>query len=103
MSATDWTTCPKCVHLHEEMVKAELVKLAAAYGKVSQNDYKFMESEIEALKKTNMDSNLREDYWQRLDSDGVYRVSYRCTCEVCDFTFKYEHTERAIILKAQNG
>ena len=92
MSADNWTVCPKCNKRNVEMRTARKWAADESYGKVSVEEYRKIVDL--AAQEIGIDSNLREDYEQFMDEDGVYTVSYRCACSVCDFSFRYTHKEK---------
>lgn len=95
MSASNWRECPKCFARRKEYAEKERKKLAASYGNVSADEYERMRRAVENRDKEKPDKSLREDYLQRMRTDGVYEVSYYCLCQSCGFTFKFEHEQPA--------
>lgn len=95
MSADNWTICPRCAKkLIEDKERLEL-QVEDSYGKILANEY------LELLDKSNKvidhKHTLREDYWMDMDIDGIFEMSYGCSCNVCDFSFKFKHREQSKI------
>lgn len=88
MSADNWGICPKCnIKFKEDQEKAEEL-----YGKIPVEEYKKMLSETKDPEDNT--STLREDYEVWTDKEGLFQVSYRCSCEKCGFEFNYEYKEK---------
>jgi len=91
MSATNWRKCPKCTKLAAKKKLDLSLKLARAYGKVSEDEYLELLTEqqtpVEPTGRT-----LREDYELGIWND-VFEVSYSAYCSECGFTKKFETKE----------
>lgn len=75
------------------MGKEQLVRKAnESYGFVPPGEYlKLLE---ESRNPENAEETLREDYELGVDTEGLFSVSYSASCESCDFSFKFKHSER---------
>lgn len=93
MSADNWRVCPKC--LKNDLLDAEAEKKQAkeAYGKVNEVEYLAIKNRAENRSKITAE-NLREDYGIGMGTDGSFVVEYRCSCDVCGFTFNYEYEKK---------
>ena len=93
MSADNWTFCPNChkAELDARSKKEESIK--QSYGKISADEYlqaiKQLEEPIE------YEPTLREDYELGIN-DGVFTVSYRASCSVCNYTFTFKEKRAAV-------
>lgn len=88
MSANNWTQCPKCVAAEKERQTKAVAKSAKSYGKVDPDKFLAM---LEDQKPREIEDTMREDYELGVDSSGDFYVSYRCSCNKCDFEFRYKH------------
>ena len=92
MSADNWRACPKCAAkaLAEHGKRIEKVK--ASYGKVPPEKY------LEMIKASQLQPDvsctLREDYDIGMGRDGLFYVSYDCSCSTCGFSFSFNHEEK---------
>lgn len=92
MSADNWVTCPQCKAIAEKTGEAALLEAGAAYGKVPPEKYLAMISAANQ-KPGPLETTLREDYEVYTTEEGLFRVSYRSSCEECGYSFNYEHEE----------
>jgi hypothetical protein len=83
MSADAWRVCPKCLQKAEN-------KKESSYGKVSEEQYLRILSELDNLKDEDIET-LREDYEMFTNYEGKFYVSYSCSCSVCHFNFEYKY------------
>jgi len=89
MSADAWRVCPKC---KKDLDK----KLESSYGKVPEEEYiKLLEQKKDLQDESNT-ATLREDYEIYTDDDGLFSVSYSCSCDKCGLKYEYEYTKRLI-------
>lgn len=72
MSADAWRVCPKC--LSEKRIVDTRV--------LNPND--------------ELPNTLREDCEQFMNEGGEYECYYRCHCQVCGFSWSFEHKEKAL-------
>lgn len=93
MSASNWRKCPRCIKERAHRIEQEKIELAKSYGKVTADEYEKKRRAIQSDEELDLEDTLREDYSQGMGTDGTYRVTYLCKCQVCDFTFKYKHEE----------
>lgn len=85
MSATNHTECPKCL-LRYQKEDGEPI-----YGKVSEEEYFKILSD---RKKERDTESLNEYYESWIDNkQNKFKMYYRCSCEVCDFTYEYSYEE----------
>jgi hypothetical protein len=91
MSADNWTYCPKCKKDNERKNAARLQEAQEAYGKIPAPDYLALVAAAE--KPIPLEDTLREDYEIGINSDGVFRVSYSCSCHDCGFSFEFKREE----------
>ena len=94
MSADAWRFCPKCTKDDVDKRKARKQELVDSYGKVSMKEYEKLKKKYND--KIEASETLREDYWLYTNEDGVFEVSYGCSCDVCGFSFQFNHKEKVI-------
>lgn len=90
MSADNWTICLKCRKAALAAKERDRKKLAKQYGKVEPAE--FIKRSAEVDKPVGLEETLREDYETGLH-EGQFYVSYRASCNRCDFEFSYKHEE----------
>lgn len=94
MSANNWRTCPQCV---KEQATERAAKIEAAhdkYGKIPPDEFRSLIADAE--KPVEHKVTLREDYEQGIDDDGEYYVHFQASCQVCNFRFRFSHTEMTL-------
>ncbi len=96
MSADNWRVCPKCVieRKRQEIILDETLK--AFYGKITPEEYVVRVNQVNRAKASRQEETLREDYEIGTKADGVFFVSYGCSCEVCGFSFTFQQTKGAL-------
>jgi|ERR1700724_4668678 len=99
MSANNWTVCPACRKKQIEEKEAKLIELGEAYGKMLPKDYLKLLKEAE--KPVCQEDNMREDYQLGIDEDGEFEISYRASCQDCNFSFSYKHKEQVKLEKSK--
>ena len=82
MSADNWGVCPQCKYRANKALKE-------SYGELSAFDY--IELVGESVREVEA-RTLREDYETYTDEDGVFYISYRCSCSICKLGFSYKKT-----------
>lgn len=96
MSADNWQVCPRCKRKEEKRVEAMEIAAGKNYGHVESQAF------IDSLAKAreaiaNMKETFREDYEQGVIDNGEegveYFLSYHGSCQVCDFSHDYKHSE----------
>lgn len=92
MSASNWQQCPRCLKEAHLEKGAREKKAEEAYGKASPAEYNLLIKE--AAKPVKTEDTLREDWELGVNSDGLFEVSYYCSCERCGFKYQYKHTEQ---------
>lgn len=85
MSADRWSICPKCKRQRDDAV--------SKYGKVSEKEYLALLTEQQQAKTF---YDLREDWDIGVAVDGVFEVSYACSCSKCGFKFDYKHAQMVV-------
>ncbi len=98
MSANNWVVCANCIARDKKFRDERLRAANAAYGKVPLEEYERLRAQaLTSVPESNPydDGTLREDYEIGV-RDGVFRVSYRCSCEHCGFGYKFKHEERVV-------
>ena len=96
MSADNWTYCPQCKKNREVKRAAQKRRAEKSYGKVSPEEYDRLLAA--ANDETELEDTLREDYELGVDDIGHFYVSYRASCEQCDFAFTFKH-DQVVTLK----
>lgn len=96
MSADNWTTCKGCDIAAEAKSDVTRAELAAAYGRVSREEYERLRAVAdEAMAKTltARESTFREDYEIYGAETGTVTVSYSGKCTECGYgtSFESEH------------
>ena len=89
MSANNWTTCPKC----KEITEKKQTEAGEAYGNVSEKEYLAI---LTKYTETNEDRTLREDYEIGVTEEGDFYAIYRCSCNVCDFSYYYKYEKNIL-------
>lgn len=97
MSADNWRVCPQCLEKATRKRERAIAKAEDSYGKVSASEYRA--AIAEASQPLEAVEHMREDYRVSVDTDGVFRLSYRAACEDCDFGFEKKIEEIAFRLK----
>lgn len=92
MSADNWAICPKCKNDVKEIREAFTRKAEAAYGKVTEAQYKSLCDN--ATKEIKLEETLREDFQIYTNADGEFSVSYGCMCETCGLEFVYNFKQQ---------
>lgn len=100
MSADNWTICPECKAKEDQRQADAHKKAAESYGKVSVDKF---DSLRKAALPLVVEDTLREDYELGVGKDGQFYVSYRCSCEKCDFEHVFKHTEKLKIASTPAG
>ncbi len=95
MSADNWGHCPRCKQKHDSERARKIAAAKSSYGKGPPFDYNAALNEANAIPLAPAET-LREDYEQGTQPDGTFYVSYGCHCEVCGFTFKFNHEENTL-------
>lgn len=93
MSADNWAVCPRCTKKREEDLIAFDLKVANAYGTEPMEVFEGMRAELASKQAEPMPETLREDYEFWGADEGVLYVSYRCHCQACGLSHKFEHSE----------
>lgn len=97
MSADNWAICPKCNP--PKRLADERSKLESLYGKISLEDFQTRQAALQ-LKGSALqcegDSSLREDFHIGTSEQGVFEISYGCSCSRCGFEFSFKHKEKII-------
>lgn len=94
MSADNWTQCPRCKARHEKAAEARRSEVQALCGEVPVEEFEQRRAELAEFEGKQFAETLREDYEIYGAEDGVVKVSYGCSCAICNLatTFKYEHS-----------
>ncbi len=94
MSADNWGICPRCKERNKRELAGLAKKLVDGYGKISREDYeKLLDQEISV---SELRETLREDYELWVNEDGLFYVSYGCSCNVCGFEFNFAYEENVL-------
>lgn len=93
MSADNWTTCPCCKQAADAKKKAKEEEARESYGKVSAEDYFYLLAA--ATRPVGDRETLREDYAIGVTDEFEFYVHYKCTCDECGFSFKFDHERKA--------
>ena len=93
MSASNWSPCPRClaeaIKRHESRERA----LKDAYGNIPAEEFSRRQAELGPVPaEATQPETLREDYEIGIDG-GVFKVSYSGSCQECDFTHTFRHSE----------
>ena len=91
MSADNWGICPRCNKEHNEKIGQIQLRAGEQYGKVSSEKYLKLLECANPLPK--IDPTLREDYEIFTDVEGLFFVSYSCSCNKCNFEHHFEHVK----------
>ena len=94
MSADNWTVCPKCLKLQSDKKEKEFKKARDSYGKVPADVYEVNMRRARVILEA-VGETLREDYEVGVDTEGNFLVAYSCSCSECEYTFKYQHEQKA--------
>lgn len=96
MSANNWTVCPKCKANYMARKASLWAKANEAYGKVPPE--RFSQLCADAEKPMKVEDSMREDYEIGVDRDGLFTVSYRASCQACDYEFSFKHEQQGTIV-----
>ena len=94
MSADNWAICPRCKINHANTTAKMIEKVNKQYGKIDQDQFVRDRQVAIDFAGQKLQPTLREDYEIYTDSDGVFTVSYGCSCSVCNFRHEFNHEER---------
>lgn len=100
MSADNWTYCPVCAKEWKGAVLTAQEEATTSYGKVPFHVFVGLQADALRLAQapTPRETTLREDYEIETKSDGIFYVSYSCSCSVCGFHFEFNHTEKVLLI-----
>jgi len=70
-----------------------IAKAEKSYGKVSVDEFQKAVKTANAL-PDEPDNTLREDYSIGVDLDGMFYVSYACSCSKCGFKFEFKEEKQ---------
>ena len=92
VSADNWAICPRCVARARAAEAAQLAAVMDSYGKVPVEEFDRARAAIEPVHPGDY-ATFREDYEIYGAADGVVKVSYGGSCQVCglDLSFSHEH------------
>lgn len=97
MSADAWRICPKCEKINSEGDREKAISAAKfLYGKVPQADWVRLMAQAEKVVDDPKET-LREDYEIYMDESGFLNIHYRCGCDVCGFSHKYEVRKNTMV------
>lgn len=97
MSANNWRECPKCLREGVKEQEQAIADAKAQYGRVPADEYeRLMQRARWVAHPENTEETLREDWKISTDKAGKFYVSYRCSCENCDFEFSFNHEQDAL-------
>ena len=100
MSANNWDQCPRCLEAEKQRQLAAGKKASSNYGKVDPDQYLKL---LEDQKPRDVEDSMREDYELGVQKDGSFYLSYRASCEKCDFEFRFKHKMTAAQVLADKG
>ena len=92
MSADNRTFCPKCSQNFKSKRDKQLECAQRQYGKISRDQYDRLIAAAMEIKQEPCMATLREDFDQGIN-EGIYEVTYSCSCSNCGFSWKYHHEE----------
>lgn len=99
MTADNWTICPQCKKDKQKAYSKAIDKLAKSYGKIPMGEYEKMKLCIPSPELTGDENEtLREDWEIGVDEEGLFFLSYSCSCNKCGFSYK-EETDKQLKLK----
>lgn len=90
MSANSYTDCPRCVAEYRALVARVKSETAAAYGKVSQEEYARLQGSCDriAAKASWPEQTLAEYEESTLDMNcGEFEYTYSVRCSKCALTW----------------
>ena len=90
MSASRWTTCPRCSAEAHAAKAAQHEAARAAYGVLPIEEFERLRAEAD--KPIKIDETVREDYEFYGFEDGLVRARYKGACMKCglEASFLYE-------------
>lgn len=94
VSADNWTWCPKCALTHKDARQEAINKARNAYGELPAEEYESRLRMAESITKTDLGETLREDYELGTGKDASFYVIYKCSCDMCGFSYKFKHEEK---------
>lgn len=89
MSADNWAVCPRCRDRARASREALFNEAAAAYGKVSADEYEALRAR--ASEPIIAVETFREDYEFYGVEDGTITASYSGSCTVCHLETSFKH------------
>jgi len=95
MGANNWAICPRCKQRRLNSIAQKEREFKDAYGKVAPEKFFEMKSELDNLKDSEYEVNMREDYEIYTDEDGEFFITYSCSCKTCGWGHKYQNKYQA--------
>jgi len=89
MSASNWTTCPRCTAAAHAAKAAQLAAVDAAYGRVPVAEFDRLRAE--AAVPVEVEYNVREDYEFYGFSEGKVVAVYGASCKTCGLSLEFKH------------
>ena len=89
MSASNWTTCPRCAARREAELTALEAEVTAVYGSVSAAEYARLGMKLIMAREMPLAQTWREDCEFYGAEDGVLSIRYSGGCEVCGLRHEF--------------
>lgn len=93
MSASNWTSCPRCAKSLVRAVDELRALIADKYGKVTIEEFDNLRARLKAAEDeaANPYQTLREDYEFYGAEDGEVVASYSNSCTKCGLKTEFTH------------
>ncbi len=88
MSADNWRDCLRCHREAKESWQRAAAAARGAYGNVPMAEYESLKAAADSPPDVEAET-LREDYETWIDDAGVFRVTYKASCDKCGFHFEF--------------
>ncbi len=90
---SDWIECPKCPAKAEARAEELRQQANEAYGKVTQAEWQALHAEAVKAESFKPGFTAREYSETGFLSTGEFFVDYGLDCEVCGFSFSFNHKD----------
>lgn len=90
MSASNWTTCPRCVDDAQRAAEAERERVMGLYGRVPVEEFDRERAALKEPNETDDFTTFREDYEFYGAKDGTVSYYYRGSCTRCGLSVDFK-------------
>ena len=93
MSASRWSTCPRCQYRHEQKAKSLRAAALDSYGKVPLHEWLDRDDEASKAEEPFTRTTFREDWEIGSPEEGEVTFSYGGCCTACGLSLSFAHSE----------